>query len=140
MAAFEQFHQRMTALHAPELVELHLTLAQLKAVYLVASTGPIRMSSLSVSLGTALSTTSGLVERLVGERLLERSEDPADRRQVLVRATPTARRLVDEVSELGRDRMRQLLERLPTVDDINTVARAFGLMATAAHDMNEDTD
>jgi DNA-binding MarR family transcriptional regulator len=140
MEAYDVFHRQMLALHAPELLELNLTLAQLKAVYLVVATGPIRMSALAVQLGTAISTTSGVVDRLVHAGVLARSEDPADRRQVLVAATPTAVRQLEEVSELGRDRMRELLDRLPTINDIETVERAVRLLADAAAGAHEDTD
>lgn len=139
MDAYEVFHRQMSALHAPELLELNLTLAQLKAVYLVAATGPIRMSTLAVRLGTAISTTSGVVDRLVQGGLLERTEDPADRRQVLVGATPTALRQLEDLSELGRDRMRELLNRISRLDDIETVERAVRLLAEAATTTNEDT-
>ncbi len=139
MDAFDRFHERITVLHAPEVVELSLTLAQLKAVYLVASAGPIHVGALAVRLGTAVSTTSEVVDRLVGMDLLERSEDPVDRRQVLVTATPTALAQLEDLSELGRGRMRELLLRIPTSDDIAIVERAICLLADAAGDMNEDT-
>ncbi len=139
MEAFERFHERITALHAPEMADVHLTLAQLKALYLVAATGPIRISTLAVQLGTAVSTTSGVVDRLVGMELLERVGSPADRRQVLVRATPEALRRLEEMSELGRERMRDLLVRLPTATDIETVARAVRLLTDAAATITEES-
>lgn len=139
MQAYDTFHQRVAALHAPEVVELDLTLAQLKAVYLVATTGPIHMSALAVQLGTALSTTSELVERLVGLGLLERREATTDRRQVLVSATPAAVARLEDLSELGRGRMRELLARLPGVEDLETVQRAIQLLADAAGAISEES-
>jgi DNA-binding MarR family transcriptional regulator len=121
------------------MAELNLTLAQLKAIYLVAAAGSIRMGSLAVQLGTALSTTSGVVDRLVQLRLLERLEDPSDRRQVLVRATPAALEQLESMSELGRGRFRELLLRLPTTDEIALVERAITLLADAAGELNEGT-
>ncbi len=138
MQAHEVFHRQMSALHAPELLELNLTLAQLKAVYLVAATGPIRMSALSVQLGTAISTTSGVVDRLVQAGMLARTEDPADRRQVLVAATPSALQQLEDLSELGRDRMRQLLNRLASVKEIETIEAAVRLLGEAATATNEE--
>jgi DNA-binding MarR family transcriptional regulator len=139
MEAFERFRGRIAALHAPEMADVHLTLAQLKALYLVAATGPIRISALAVQLGTAVSTTSGVVDRLVGMQLLERVESTADRRQVLVSATPEALRRLEEMSELGRERMRDLLLRLPTTTDVATVERAVRLLADAAATITEDS-
>ncbi len=139
MEAFERFHARIAALHAPEVADVHLTIAQLKALYLVAAAGPIRISTLAVRLGTAVSTTSGVVDRLVGMGLLERLEDTADRRQVLVSATAEAQRQLEEMSELGRERMRDLLLRLHTAAEIETVERAVSLLTDAAATITEDT-
>ena len=139
MQAFDAFQHEMSALHAPELAELSLTLAQLKAIYLVATAGPTRMSDLAARLGTAPSTVSGLVDRLVQLGLIDRSEDPADRRQVLVRATPTAVEQVQAMSELSRDRMRLMLTRLHTTEEIETIERALRLMTAAATEMSTET-
>jgi DNA-binding MarR family transcriptional regulator len=139
MHAFEDFQREISALHAPELTELSLTLAQLKAIYLVAAAGPSRMTDLAAQMGTAPSTASGLVDRLVQMGLLERFDDPADRRQVLVRATPTAVEQVQAMSELNRDRLRTLLTRLDTVEDIETIERAIRLMTAAASEMSTET-
>ena len=136
----DAFQREIAVLHAPELTELTLTFAQVKAIYLIASTGPMRMGDLAARMGTAASTASGLVDRLVHLGLLERSEDPANRRQVLVRATPAALDQLDALNELNRDRLRQLLGRLPDPDDIQTIERAFVLMTAAARDLSKETD
>ena len=139
MEAWDRFYRRIAILHAPEIVELTLTLAQVKALYLVAaSPEPLHLGSLAQQLRTALSTTSGVVDRLVQTGLVERTEDPADRRQVILRATREARRQLDAMSELGRDRMRQLLLRLPTTEDISDVERTIRLLIDAADGMNEE--
>ena len=139
MEAFEAFQREMSILHAPEFADVSLTLAQLKAIYLVATVGPMRMSDLAGQLGMAPSTASGLVDRLVQMGLLDRSEDPANRRQVLVRATRPALDQVQAMSELNRDRMRQMLMHLHTVEEIETVERALRLMTGAATEMSTET-
>jgi len=139
LTAYDRFHERITSLHAPEVADLNLTLAQLKAIYLVAAAGSIRMGSLAVQLGTALSTTSGVVDRLVQLELLERLEDPSDRRQVLVRATTAALQQLESMSELGRGRIRELVLRLSTPADIDIVKQALNLLADAAAELNEDS-
>jgi DNA-binding MarR family transcriptional regulator len=119
-------------MHASDLVDLDLTVAQLKTLYVAAAAEPIRMSELAVRLGTAASTTSEVVDRLVQLELLERTDDPSDRRQVLVRATPQARARLDGINELGRERLRELLATLPSADDLATVERAIELLTQAA--------
>ena len=132
IAAFDRFHASITRLHAPHVVELSLTLAQLKALYLIASSGPMRMSEVAERLGTAPSTTSGVVDGLVQLELLERVEDPADRRQVLVRPTAAARERIDDFSELGHRRIRELLTHIQSPDDLVLIERAVDLLADAA--------
>jgi DNA-binding MarR family transcriptional regulator len=140
MDAFDAFQHEISALHAPELTELSLTLAQLKAIYLVASTGQMRITDLAARMRTAPSTTSGLVDRLVQLGLLDRFEDPSNRRQVLVRATPTALEQVQGMSELNRDRLRTLLNHLYAVEDIETIERAIRLMTAAATEMTTENE
>ncbi len=138
MEAYERFHQRMVALNSPDLVDMSLTLAQLKAIYVVAAAGSLSMGALTERLGTALSTTSGTVDRLVRRGLLERAEDPADRRQVIVRATDDALEHIEHLSELGRARMRDLLLRLPSDSDVETIERAIRLLTDAVADPSEE--
>lgn len=139
MAAFDAFHERAMAVHTPEVVDLSLTLAQIKVIYVVAAAGPMTMGSLAERLGTALSTTSETVDRLVRSGHLAREADPADRRQVLVRATPTALEQVEQMSELGRARLRGLLTRMPMAD-IETIERAVRLLSEAlATTLDEET-
>ncbi len=132
MAAYDRLHRLLAPMHASDLLDLDLTVAQLKTLYVAAAAGPIRMSELAVRLGTAASTTSEVVERLVQLELLERIDDPSDRRQVLVRATPGARERLDRINELGRDRLRELLVTLPGAEDLETVERAIHLLTEAA--------
>ena len=138
MEAYERFHQRMVALNSPDLVDMSLTLAQLKAIYVVAAAGSLSMGVLSERLGTALSTTSGTVDRLVRRGLLERAEDPSDRRQVIVRATEDALEQIEHMSEIGRARMRELLLHLPSNADVETIERAISLLTDAVADPTEE--
>jgi DNA-binding MarR family transcriptional regulator len=132
VAAYDRLHRLLAPMHASDLLDLDLTVAQLKTLYVAAAAGPVRMSELAVRLGTAASTTSEVVDRLVQLELLERTDDPSDRRQVRVRATPKARARLDGINELGRERLRELLATLPSADDLATVERAIELLTEAA--------
>ena len=102
--------------HAPELVALDVTMAQVKALYLVSSRGTLHISALADLLGVTLSTGSGLVDRLVDHGLLERRHDTADRRHVVVRITDAGSDLLERMRELGSQRMRSLLVALDDAD------------------------
>jgi DNA-binding MarR family transcriptional regulator len=130
--AWDRFHLALMRLHVPDFVELKLTLAQLKALYLVAATGPMRMTQVAERLGTAPSTTTGVVDGLVQLGLLERNEDSADRRQVVVQATDAAQERLEHFSELGRSRLRELLARIEHERDRRTIERAITLLTDAA--------
>lgn len=138
MEAFERFHERLFALNTPDVLDVNLTLAQLKATYVVAFAGPLTMGALSERLGTGLSTTSETVDRLVRREFLERRDDPSDRRQVLVEATAAAREQIERMSELNRTRHREMLERLDPAD-IATVEHAIRVMTDAMAHLNEET-
>jgi DNA-binding MarR family transcriptional regulator len=127
VAVFDRLMQRLMASHAPELSAVELTMSQTKAVYLVLAAGPLRMSELAARLGVTSSTATGAVDRLVELRLLERHEDPADRRQVVVTATPSAADTLEHFRELNTRRMREILGRL-TPTDLGTVERAMVIL------------
>jgi DNA-binding MarR family transcriptional regulator len=57
----------------------------------------MRMSEVAERMGTTASTASGVVDGLVQRGLVDRVEDPADRRQVLVRATAAAQEQLEHV-------------------------------------------
>lgn len=131
VAAYDRLHRLLAPAHASDLVDLDLTVAQLKTLYVTAATGPIQMGALAVRLGTALSTTSGVVDRLVQLGMLQRLEAPSDRRQVLVRATEAAQKRLDAINELGRARLRDLLAEMQSAEDLAVVRRAVELLTEA---------
>jgi DNA-binding MarR family transcriptional regulator len=139
LQAHDELHARLVRVNTPDVVDVSLTLAQLKTIYVVATAGPMPMGSLADRLGTRLSTTSGAVDRLVRDGLLHRREDPGDRRIVLVEATPAALEQIERMSELGRSRFRELLSHLPSDEDVRTVERAMRILADALARLYEET-
>lgn len=130
--SYGRFHAWLTKAHVPDFLELNLTLAQLRTLYLVTASGPMSMSHVAERLGTAPSTATGVVDGLVQLGLLERTEDPSDRRQVVVGPTPGAHDRLEDFSELSRRRLRELLAHIQSNDDLVTVERAIDLLTDAA--------
>lgn len=122
--------QRLAGTHAPEFLEIAVTMPQAKVLYLVIASGGIRMSELSTRLGVSLSTVSGLVERLVEHGLAVRHDDPADRRQVVVSATPAGHELLERFRELNAAQLRTMLASIPD-DDLAVIERSFQLLVEA---------
>lgn len=130
---------RLADSHAPEFLEIDVTMPQAKLLYLLGAAGELHMSELVTRLGVSLSTVSGLVDRVVDHGLAIRREDPADRRQVLVGLTPAGTAFIDRFRELNARQMRGLLERLDD-PDLATVRIALAALArVAARPTTQDT-
>ena len=131
MTDFDRFMQQMAASHAPEFSEVGLTMSQAKVLYLVQASTPIGLSELASRLGVTVSTASGLVERVVEAGLLDRRDDPADRRHVLLSVTAGGTARLDHMRELNARQMRLILERVAT-RDLASIDRAIRVLSDAA--------
>ena len=129
--AYDALMARLMAAHRPEFLEIGVTMPQAKVLYLLEAAGSVHMSQLVAMLGVSLSTVSGLVDRLVDQGLASRSDDPADRRQVVVAPTPAGAALMQRFRELNS---RELTRLLGTLSDgeLETLAPAMESLARAA--------
>ncbi len=116
IAGYEALMQRLADGHAPEFLEIDVTMPQAKILYLLGALGELHMSTLVARLRVSLSTVSGLVDRLVDHGLAIRHDDPADRRQVVVGLTPAGSQFIDRFRELNARQMRELLAILDDHD------------------------
>lgn len=107
---------RVASGHAPEFATLDVTMAQMKALYLVAAHGSLHISALAELLGVTLSTGSGLVDRLVDQGLLDRRQHEVDRRHVVASLTPAGGALLERMRELSTRRVRSMLGELDDAD------------------------
>ena len=130
--------QRLADTHAPDFLEIAVTMPQAKLLYLLGASGELHMSELVTRLGVALSTVSGLVDRVVDAGLATRREDLVDRRQVVVSLTPAGAAFVDRFRELNARQMRELLEQ---VDDagLRHVEGAIDALIAAAERLSPVT-
>ena len=69
------------------LTQVRMTPQQLRLVGLLALDGPKRPTDLSAVLGVSLPTVSGLLDRLEQQGMIQRTEDPQDRRAKMVQVT-----------------------------------------------------
>jgi DNA-binding MarR family transcriptional regulator len=112
-----------------------LSIAQVATLYLLAVAQelgePPTVREVAQRIGRSVSATSRLVDRLVGAELVDRWEDPTDRRAK--RLTLSERGQVT-LRELERTRARAQLElaRYLTIDEQRTIADAMTLLALAA--------
>jgi DNA-binding MarR family transcriptional regulator len=131
VAAYETLMHRVASAHAPEFLAVVVTMSQAKVLYLVQAEPGLRMSELSARLGVSLSTVSGVVDRLVDQSFLDRHDDPADRRQVVLRITEAGASQLELFRELSAGQVRDLLARIDEAD-LAVVARALDILAATA--------
>ncbi|HEU4673828.1 MAG TPA: MarR family transcriptional regulator [Candidatus Limnocylindrales bacterium] len=100
ITAFRRLHQNAFSL-------LHLNVIAILDV-----DGPLPMSRLAEGLDVSVASATGIVDRMVKRGLVERRQDPADRRVVLVHPTGHAAAVIGAIDERRRQGLRSLLERL----------------------------
>jgi DNA-binding MarR family transcriptional regulator len=117
--------------HTSPLLEVNLTMQQLKVLIMLSTTGGRSSQDLTRGLGVGPATVTGLVDRLVAQGLVARREDPHDRRVRLVEPTKSGRELIAKLEEAGSTHMRGLLDTLDT-DDLVALERIIHRLAEAA--------
>ena len=108
--------------------DLELTMPQARALMLL-NQGPQRMGSIASHLSCSMPSATSMVDRLVGKRLVERTEDAADRRLVLCGLMPLGQEEMDRFWRIGRMHIEAMADAL-TVDELQTVVQAMELLYT----------
>jgi DNA-binding MarR family transcriptional regulator len=93
-----------------------VTLVQLRALFLLTSQGPANLSTLAEALGVHASNASRTCEALVSMGLLDRRDDPNDRRNVVLAPRERGRQVVRAVLDRRSDLLAELLGRLSPED------------------------
>ena len=91
---------------------LGLTLAQLRILFRVRRSPGQNARTLAEGLGISASAVSQQVDRLVGRGLLSRTDNPDDRRRVVLEVSERGKEIADEISRAYRDRIEVLLSGL----------------------------
>lgn len=99
--------------------------------------GPPTLNELAAEVGRSVSRTSRIVEQLVGRGLVERSEDPSDRRVRRIALTGEGRDLVLRVQRLRVESLGELVDRL-TDAERRQVMDAMETLAEAARRFADD--
>jgi DNA-binding MarR family transcriptional regulator len=107
------------------------TIAQYRALVVLASRGSQRLIDLAEALDVAPSTAGRMSDRLVRKQLARRHRARADRRSVLVSLTPAGRQVVDQATVRRRVIVTEILAKIPAGDQ-QAVAAAFRVFAEAA--------
>ncbi len=126
----EQINQCMHSRPLEEWPDLELTIPQIKTLTLLRHQGPQRMGSIATYLGSTLSSSTSIIDRLVDKGLVERVPDPDDRRVVICQLTPQGQEATEQFWRIGRTRVVELAERLD-IEELEIVVRAMELLYKA---------
>jgi DNA-binding MarR family transcriptional regulator len=107
------------------------TIAQYRALVVLASRGPQRVVDLAGALEVAPSTAGRMCDRLVRKGLIGRRRARADRRVVLVSLTAAGRLVVDQATTRRQELIAGILQRLPAGQQ-RAVADALSAFGAAA--------
>ena len=115
-----------------QLGELRLGFTQLAALYVLADGSTTTVGELAEALGRSPSATSRLVDGLAKRRLVERHEEPEDRRQIALTLTQRGQAILRAVDRARADQFLTAVRPMPTPE---RALVAMGVAALATHAM-----
>jgi len=111
-----QLEQKVYRLIRPimpkEWLSVDLTMPQLKVLLFLFTDGPVRMGVLASALGVGMTTMTGIVDRLIRQKLVVRHSDDEDRRVVVCQLSVKGRDLITRLWQLRQIQMRNLLRKM----------------------------
>ncbi|RPI26493.1 MAG: MarR family transcriptional regulator, partial [Chloroflexota bacterium] len=96
----------------PKWFDFDLTVSQVKAVFLLAYHGTLTISELAKLLEMGNPAASILVQQLVQQEMVRRSEDPKDRRRTYVQLTAKGASLISGRREQREVKFRRWMSRM----------------------------
>jgi DNA-binding MarR family transcriptional regulator len=128
----EQQVGRVIGQHAHSIwIDSGLTLTQLKSLFLISNKGSTNFRKLAKALGVTPSNVTGIVDRLVEQGLVSRTQNPEDRREMTLQATDKGKVLVSNIKETGIKRMTQILSLL-SLRELSALVQGLSAFIRAA--------
>ena len=109
------------------IMEGRVTLPQFRVLVMVASRGPLNLGAVAHGLGVHPSNATRACDQLVSAGLLDRWDNPHDRRNLVLQMTSDGLRLVEEVMSHRRTAIEGVLARMPAEHrrGLATLLRSF---------------
>lgn len=120
------------------LVQGHVSLSQMHVLWLLQHHGAMSMGRLAELLDVSMSNATGLIDRMEEHGLIERVRVPDDRRLVLVRPAATGLQALSETESSKRERMRNVLGRLPASEQPIVLAALRSLRRALSAEAGSD--
>ena len=119
--------------------ESGLSMSQLSTLFRLHHAEECGVTDIGEHLGITNAAASQMVDRLVGDGLLERSEDPDDRRAKIITLTPKGSNLIQESINSRRRWMEALTNNL-TYDEQEAISAALTKLTDAALAMENSVE
>jgi MarR family transcriptional regulator, organic hydroperoxide resistance regulator len=111
-------------------LEGSLSIVQLHVLTVLETAGPLPMGKLADALDVSVASATGIVDRMEQRGLVERRHDEADRRIVLVHPTDAGRAVFNDLAEMRRAGLVNILDRL-TNDELKALLVGLRAMSKA---------
>jgi DNA-binding MarR family transcriptional regulator len=111
-----------------------LSMPQIRTLFHLSHDGKCGVSEIGELLGVTNPAASQMIDRLVIEGYIERSEDPADRRAKRLKLTGKGRAIVTESIEIRRRWMEKLTESL-TLKEQKSIISALVILTKTAQEL-----
>jgi DNA-binding MarR family transcriptional regulator len=131
LAGYKKIHRAMLTATASRWHDLDISMQQLRALYLLRDEDEASVGRVAEFFGIGLPAASLLADRLVRSGLVERRDDPADRRRVLLSLSRTGERLVTDLREGSRTLLRRWMAEL-SPEDLADLSRGWRALAEVA--------
>ena len=121
-------------------MDLNLTIGQLKSLFFIDFQGSTNFKKLADVLGVTPPNVTGIIDRLVGQGLVSRKENPEDRRMFLLKTTDKGKALLARLRESRLSHISDILMQL-SLEELATLAQGLTAVARAVeHNREKHTD
>jgi len=131
MAAYSTLHRALLTSSASKWRDLDISMQQVRALFFLRDEQEASVGRLAELFGFGLPAASLLADRLVRAGYVERRDDPADRRRVLLSLTRTGLRLVTDLREGSHSVLRRWMSSL-SPEDLAALTRGWRALAGVA--------
>lgn len=132
---------QFTLMHAvhPILQETGLNKTEVFVLMSVYHRKASRMTDFAKFLDVPASTFTGIIDRLVQKEYLVRTNDPEDRRSVLLTGTPLLQQTIGNMMRQFDKKMKEILEPVPSdliknaIDNLNSIYKIIKVNKESCH-------
>jgi MarR family transcriptional regulator, organic hydroperoxide resistance regulator len=114
---------------------ISLSIAQVKSLFFIANEEEVNFRKLASAMNVTPSNVTGVVDRLVEKGLVTRTENPADRRMLMIKLTDKGQTLITSLRESRTNQISSVLNRM-TSEDLSIVAHGYSLLKRAVEEID----